>query len=647
MFNDNGIDFKFVVPSTTNSDIVSASSRGFGAVFINVEQANTTSIQYFNGNNLLDTEFAPVGGKGQPVFVGALFNNPVVTRVVLTLGTDVIFKFDGTNVTSGPADSGTATGTNLTVTDDWAFAEPVATPNGLPIVTGAQGTAHAAVTVNPTAGVSFTGVVGTFNDQDPNGNARDFTATINWGDGHLTNGTITRNAQGGFDVSGTNRYAHAGLFPINIDVADFGGGNGIGGSIPTVSINNTANVTAAAQTIGAYDPSTATFFLRNENSPGAPDAGTVTFGTPGFLPVVGDWNGDGVATIGVFDQATGTWFLRNENSPGAPDAGSFKFGAPGTIPVVGDWTGTGHTGIGVFDPATGTWFLRNEVSAGAPDAGQFQYGSPGVTPVAGDWTGVGHSGIGVYDPTTGLWQLRTEVSAGGPDAGIFLYGAPGSKPVTGDWMGVGHTGIGVFTPSSALFQLRTEVSGGAPDAGQFAFGPGGSLPVAGTYALPGHLLLSSASNDGGGSVSTGQLAATVQAALARLSAAGVSPSVLGQLASADYELGTLPTGLLGSTDVPGNQVMLSLDAAGQGWFVDQTPLQDEEYLAGDANTPLTALAGSPAAGKIDLLTAVLHEMGHLVGRPDVSVLDHPADLMAGALAPGQRYVSALDQVFAN
>src|SRR5439155_25753634 len=85
MFNDNGIDFKFVVPSATNKTIVAAASRGFGAIFINVEQANTTSIQYFNGNNLLDTEFAPVGGKGVPVFVGALFNNPVVTRVVLSL----------------------------------------------------------------------------------------------------------------------------------------------------------------------------------------------------------------------------------------------------------------------------------------------------------------------------------------------------------------------------------------------------------------------------------------------------------------------------------------------------------------------------------------------------------------------------------
>jgi hypothetical protein len=648
MFNDNGIDFKFVVPSTTNSTIVSASSRGFGAIFINVEQANMTSIQYFNGNNLLDTEFAPVGGKGQPVFVGALFNNPVVTRVLLTLGTDVIFKFDGTNVTAGATDSGTATGTNLVVTDDWAFAEPVPTANGLPIVTGAQGTANATVTVNPTAGVSFTGVVATFSDQDPNGNAKDFTATINWGDGHSTNGTITKNAQGGFNVAGTNLYARPGLFPINVDVADFGGGNGIGGSLPTVSINNTANVTAAAQTIGAYDPSTSTFFLRNENSPGGPDAGTIKFGTPGFLPVVGDWNGDGIDTIGVFDPATGTWFLRNENSPGTPDAGQFQYGAPGTIPVVGDWMGLGHDGIGVFDPKTGMWFLRNEVSAGPPDAGQFAFGLAGFLPVTGNWTGVGHDGIGVFDPTTGLWQVRTEVSAGGPDAGIFLYGGTGSKPVTGDWMGVGHTGVGVFTQSTATFQLRAEVSGGAPDVATFAFGPGGSLPVAGTYSLPGHLLLTAATQaDRGSTLSTGDLEATVQAALGRLSAAGVDPSVVGLLASADYELAALPAGLLGSTDVLGRRVTLSVNAVGQGWYVDPTPLQDEEYTSNGPGAPLVAPGGSPAAGKIDLLTAVLHEMGHLVGQPDVSVLDNPAALMAGSLAPGERHLGALNQVFAG
>src|SRR5262249_33756815 len=168
--------------------------------------------------------------------------------------------------------------------------------------------------------VAFTGVVASFSDLDPNGNAKDFTATINWGDGHSTNGTITKNAQGGFDVSGTNTYARPGLFPINVDIADFGGGNGIAGSIPTVSVNNTAKVSAPVEPapIGGFDPTTATFFRRPSNTAGPPDAGTIPFGSPGNLPVVGDWDGNGTATIGVFDPNTATWFLRNSNTPGAP-----------------------------------------------------------------------------------------------------------------------------------------------------------------------------------------------------------------------------------------------------------------------------------------------------------------------------------------
>jgi hypothetical protein len=152
-------------------------TRGFGAIFINVELANTTTIQYFNGNNLLTTEFAPVGGKGNAVFVGALFKDQIVTRVVLTLGTDVIFSFDGTTFKPGTAvDDGVTH--NLVVTDDWAFPEPAATPNGLPIVTGAQGTTNATVNNTTALGVAFTGVVATFSDQHPMANAKDFTATL-------------------------------------------------------------------------------------------------------------------------------------------------------------------------------------------------------------------------------------------------------------------------------------------------------------------------------------------------------------------------------------------------------------------------------------------------------------------------------------
>src|SRR5436309_2801031 len=100
----------------------------------------------------------------------------------------------------------------------------------------------------------------------------------------------------------------------------------------------------------AFDPGTATWYVRSSNTPGAPDAGQFQYGGPGWLPVVGDWNGDGRTTIGVVDPSTNTWYLRNSNSAGAPDITPFAYGAPGWLPVAGQWSGPGPSGIGVFDP---------------------------------------------------------------------------------------------------------------------------------------------------------------------------------------------------------------------------------------------------------------------------------------------------------
>jgi glucose/arabinose dehydrogenase len=241
---------------------------------------------------------------------------------------------------------------------------------------------------------------------------------------------------------------------------------------------------ARADAIGAFDPGSGTWFLRRTAAGGAPDAGQFAFGGAGWLPVVADWNGDGITTPGVVDPATATWYLRDENSAGAPDAGTFRFGGSGWLPVAGDWTGTGHVGIGTFDPATATWYLRSSPTAGAPDVAVFRFGGSGWIPVVGDWAGTGHLGIGVFDPATATWYLRNEVGPGAPDAGVFRYGAAGWAPVVGDWTGVGRTGIGVFDPTSATWYLRSEANAGAPDAGQFAFGGAGWAPVAGTFALP-------------------------------------------------------------------------------------------------------------------------------------------------------------------
>jgi hypothetical protein len=244
-------------------------------------------------------------------------------------------------------------------------------------------------------------------------------------------------------------------------------------------LTNLAAPTATG-TVATFDPGTGTWYLRNEASAGPADAGAFAYGAPGWVAVMGDWDGDGTATVGVFDPSTATWYLRNSNSAGAPDYVPFQYGLPGWLPVVGDWSHSGHTGIGVFDPSTGTFYLRAEVSAGQADAGVFAYGLPGWLPVAGDWSGSGHAGVGVFDPGTATWYLRNEVGPGPADAGVFAYGAAGWKPVVGDWDGDGVATVGVCDPAGRWY-LRDANGAGAPDHGPFPYGLGPWQPLAFTH----------------------------------------------------------------------------------------------------------------------------------------------------------------------
>ena len=123
-FNNNKYEVNFVLASAPTTTTVQASTRGFGAIFLDVEQANTSSIEYFNGAVSLGKFFVPAGASGQPEFLGVLFSAPIVTRVVVTAGTTQVFNFNNGQVTSGPSESAT---TDLAVFDDFVYAEPVNT----------------------------------------------------------------------------------------------------------------------------------------------------------------------------------------------------------------------------------------------------------------------------------------------------------------------------------------------------------------------------------------------------------------------------------------------------------------------------------------------------------------------------------------
>jgi M6 family metalloprotease-like protein len=192
-------------------------------------------------------------------------------------------------------------------------------------------------------------------------------------------------------------------------------------------------------TPGLYNPTTSTFFLRNSNTAGVADL-TFPYGPPGagWIPLLGDWDGDGVDTVGLYNPATSTFYLRNSNTAGVADI-TFQYGPAGAgwIPVVGDWNGDGVDTVGLYNPATSTFYLRNSNTAGVADL-TFGYGPPGAgwRPVVGDWDRNGTITVGLYNSTTSVYYLRNSNTAGVADV-TFGYGPAGAGwiPGTGDWDG--------------------------------------------------------------------------------------------------------------------------------------------------------------------------------------------------------------------
>ncbi|MBU0777745.1 hypothetical protein KKF82_05765 [Patescibacteria group bacterium] len=65
----------------------------------------------------------------------------------------------------------------------------------------------------------------------------------------------------------------------------------------------------------------------------------------------------------------------------APTPANFTYGSSAMIPLVGDWDGDGIEGIGAYEPSTGTFFLKQTATGGNADI-SIQYGFLGVTPIS-------------------------------------------------------------------------------------------------------------------------------------------------------------------------------------------------------------------------------------------------------------------------
>jgi uncharacterized repeat protein (TIGR01451 family) len=136
-----------------------------------------------------------------------------------------------------------------------------------------------------------------------------------------------------------------------------------------------------------------------------------------------------------------------------------------------------------------------------------------------------------------------------------------------------------------------------------------------------------------------QLQTTVEAAIERWRRSGLSDGQTALLRGMRFELSELPGMRLG--EAGNGLIRVDSKAGGQGWYVDLTPLDDGEF-SGSA-TRMYTQPTTAAAGRMDLLTALLHEMGHALGLDDSYLAADRENLMYGYLTKGERRLPAMDQ----
>ena len=130
------------------------------------------------------------------------------------------------------------------------------------------------------------------------------------------------------------------------------------------------------------------------------------------------------------------------------------------------------------------------------------------------------------------------------------------------------------------------------------------------------------------------------AALSYWAASGLTEAQLSLLQSVNFVLSDLPDAMLGGAT--STTILIDVNAAGYGWFVDDTPFDSSEFTL-DADGNLVANEMGAAFGRMDLLTVVMHELGHTLG------YDHEDGngLMGESLNDSQRRLPVIEDAAAS
>ncbi len=263
-----------------------------------------------------------------------------------------------------------------------------------------------------TEGAAFTGPVATFTVPPSTSVPSAFTATVNWGDGSTSSGSITQATSGGpYTVSGTHTYADEGTFATGVTVTDnqlaLNTATAAGtATIADASITVTGTTVAPQTTNAAFTVPVATFTDGNPTTPLGDFTASI------------DW-GDGTTSAGTIA------------SPGTVE-GAHTYASHGTYSVKVTVSDSG----GSSGSATDTVDVADLVTtcSGSGCSGSI------TTPT---------QSVELSSPsTTGTIQTTLDQGSGGFTCGDRFRHAPQTTTVTDTGLGASITFTVTFTNAS-------------------------------------------------------------------------------------------------------------------------------------------------------------------------------------------------------